>query len=170
MIQAIGIAAVGGLLVGSLATGVLTYKYIDNKWRAATAELKVEAADLLADEVDKVVKRERVLQSKVREMELDHEATTDTIQALKRTNSERIAKHGGMRDPGRRASGTHAMPSITTQTTGATNCPDSESRVLSRELTEELNTKAALADEMTAIAWQGYQWAIEVDKATKVGE
>ncbi len=170
MIQAIGIACASGLLLGSLVSWYLTAEYKDNQWGMAVANQQVEAAGLLAGEVEKVVKRERTAQIRVRELELEHESTTDTLEALERTNRTLLAQHGGMRDTGRRQGSPNSTISVTSKTTGVANCPDREARVLSAELTEELITKAALADAMVEYAWQGYQWAKEVEKALEVND
>ena len=145
----------------------LTAEYKDNQWGMATANQQIKAAGLLADEVSKVVKRERIAQIRVRELELEHNATTDTLKALERTNRTLLAKYGGLRDTRRRTGGANTVPAVTTQTDGTTNPAICDAGVLSTELTEELIAKAALADQLTEYAWQGYQWSIELEHATK---
>lgn len=165
-LKAIGIASIAGLLIGSLGTWYLTAEYKDALWGASVNQQKVEAAGLLADEVEKVVKRERTAQIRVRELELEHESTTDHLEALERTNRTLAAQHGGVRDTGRRANSAHPVPPTATQAAGAANPAQCDTRVLSAELTEELITKAALADRYLEYAWQGYQWSLEVDAMT----
>ncbi|MBV5327676.1 MAG: hypothetical protein JZU65_08555, partial [Chlorobium sp.] len=58
-IKNILIALVAGLLVGSLAAAILTYRYQENRWTAAIAKQTIEAAAVLQAETEKVLAVER---------------------------------------------------------------------------------------------------------------
>jgi hypothetical protein len=163
MIQFMAYAAAGGLLVGSLGTWYLTAEYKDAQWGAAVNEIKIAAANTLNAEVDRVRQVERASQDRVRELEMEHEQASDTLEALERSNRDLVAKLGGMRDPGRRPSRPNPVPSTATQAQCPEGTPSGDTGLLSAELTEALIAKAALADQMTEYAWVGYKWAVEVD-------
>jgi hypothetical protein len=164
MIQFIAGAAGAGLVLGSLGAWYLTAEYKDATWGAAVNEIKIEAANTLNAEIESVRQLELASHTRVRELELEHAQTTDTLEELERSNRALVTKLGGMRDPGYRASRPNPMPAVTSQTQCPTESPISTAGILSAEFTEELIAKAALADSMTEYAWIGYEWAEEVDR------
>lgn len=110
MIQYIAGAAAAGALVGSLLAAWAMGTYKDAIWQASVNEIKIEAANVLIVETDKVIKSERLAQARVRELEADHAQQTTTLAAIERRNRELATQLGGLRDPGRRASRADAVP------------------------------------------------------------
>lgn len=115
MIKIIAMAAAAGALAGSLLAGYFMAEYKDATWSAATNELKIEAAVILQVETQRVDAVENIAYTKVRELEAQHVQEAHIQADLQRRNRELVAKLGGLRHPGRRASGSNTMPTATTR-------------------------------------------------------
>lgn len=155
MIQAIAGAGIGGLLVGAVSSAVLMGWYKDAIWENSVNEIKIDAANVLIVETDKVLKQERLANARVRELEALHDEEEKVIFDTQRRNRELSRQLGGMRDPGRRASCPEAVqaapatPGLPAETpTGAR---------LSREAEEFLSAESVRADLAS-------QWAKDCDR------
>ena len=155
-IKAIGIASGVGLLVGSLSTWYLTTEYKDAVWGAATNQIQIEAAEQLHVATMKAIETERISQLKVHELEAQHAQEEHTIQTIERRNRALAAQLGGLRDPGRRTSGTDTMPSTTTSTTSVTDSPTHS--ILSGEATEVLLATSVEVDKLANYAKVCYDY------------
>jgi hypothetical protein len=156
MIQIIAAAAAAGLLFGSLSTWYLTAEYKDATWGAATNQLKVDAAQLLQAETDKVLKTEREANTKVRELEAGHAQKEKDLAVIERRNRQLAAQLGGLRDPGRRPNSTNAVPG-TPASPGSTELP-AASGYLSAEASGFLLNAAAEVDALASYAKACYDW------------
>jgi len=162
MIQAIAGAGIGGLLVGAVSSAVLMGWYKDAIWENSVNEIKIDAANVLITETDKVLKQERLANARVRELEAGYEKTTDEIQDLKRSNRALATQLGGLRDPGRRPSRAATVPHIAGEAKRVEE--PAACSTLSAEATGFLLEQFALADEVAAYAATAYEWAREVDR------
>ncbi len=150
MIQYIAGAAAAGALAGSLLAAWAMGTYKDAIWQASVNEIKIEAANVLIVETDKVIKSERLAQARVRELEADHAQQTTTLAAIERRNRELATQLGGLRDPGRRASRADAVPVIATDPDSAPEATGTG--ILSREASDILLSAAAEVDELANYA------------------
>ena len=156
MIQAIAMSAAGGALVGSLLAAWLMGEYKDATWTASVNQLKVEAADILAKETNRVITLERAAVARVRDLEAQHVQEEKTIHDVERRNRALAAQLGGLRDPGRRASRENAMPTTSTDADSAGDA--SAASNLSAEASEALLAAGAEVDRLAAWAHTCYEW------------
>ncbi len=161
MIQIITMAAAGGALVGTLLAGYFMAEYKDATWSAATNALKAEAAAVLAEGVQRVHAVEMEANSRARELEFNHAQTEKDLAVIQRRNRELATQLGGLRDPGRRASRTDALPTVT----GGAQCPEESStpRNLSAEASQLLLDAAAEADALAEYARTCHEWKETVE-------
>lgn len=157
MIQMIAGVAAGGLLVGSLASWYFTAEYKDNQWGLAVANIQIDAAHQLQRVTDSVRIVEQANNEKVRQLEVQHDQEETRLADITKRNRQLAHELGGLRDPGRRQSGSHSVPSTAPDTTCT---PDpTATGYLSREATEVLLNTATEVDMLVNYAMVGYKYA-----------
>jgi hypothetical protein len=162
VIQFVAGAAGGGLIVGSLLSWYFTGEYKDAKWEAATNKIKIEAANVLQKETDKVLSHVIESNNKVRELEAQHVQEEKSLADIERRNRQLARELGGLRDPGRRPHSTDAVPA-TSASSGGTE-PATSTAYLSAEASELLLSAAAEVDALARYAKVCYDWK-EIVKA-----
>lgn len=162
MIQAVGIAGVGGFLAGGILSALAMGWYKDALWENTILEVKNEAQTVLAKETDKVLKQERLANARYRELEAKHDETEKVIYDTQRSNRELSRKLGGMRDPGRRPSCPDPAP-----TTPASPGVHEETRTgarLSKEAEGFLQSESVRADLAALDAQTCYAYVDDIEK------
>lgn len=163
MIQIVAGAAAAGALVGSLLAAWAVGTYKDATWRAATNQVKVEAAELLQVETDKVMKIEREANTKVRELEAQHVQGEKDLAVIQRRNRQLANELGGLRDPGRRHGSQDAVPTVAAST--GSDATASASGYLSAEASEVLLNASAEVDALAEYARVCYEWKEVAEKS-----
>lgn len=126
-----------------LVTSFLTYRYEENKWTAALADQKLEAAVLLAQEVDKVRQKERNASA------LTHQTEVQNVKSLEDRNSQltsALSDKQRLRDPGSRQSS--SCPKSPVAGNPNSNNPTTGGAELSGEATEFLRRLANQCDRV----------------------
>lgn len=164
MIQFIAGAAVAGALSGALLMGL----YKDVVWKASVTDMKIDAANLLIAETDRVIQRERDANAKVRELESSHVQKEKDLSVVQRRNRELATQLGGLRDPGRRASCPDALPTATTGA-GPVEGPASTGQ-LSGETSEALLAASIEVDAIAEYARVCYEYKETVKTALEQKE
>lgn len=150
------------LAIGSLASWYLTAEYKDNKWLAATAKQKVEAAERLQAATERANLAERRQNELANQLEVKHvESERELDKAL--ADNRRLARElGGLRDPGRRPSCGGSVPADSTAASqsegGATGTE------LSAEASEFLLEFARDADRAAQYAKTCYDWTRQLSR------
>ncbi|MBV5305550.1 MAG: hypothetical protein J0652_02530 [Desulfobulbaceae bacterium] len=158
-IKNILIALVAGLVTGSLASGILIYRYEENRWQATISAQKIEAAAVLQEETEKVLAAERRNTELNTTIEVSHVAAQNRIDQTLDDNRRLARKLGGMRDPGRRPGGGCTEAGTHPSSDAAAAAPESR---LSGEAEEFLLTLAADADRAAEYAIACHQWATTI--------
>lgn len=163
MIQLIAGAAGGGLVVGALLSAWAVGTYKDAIWENSVNDSKIAAQTVLIEETDKVIKLERAAQARVRELEAQHAQEEKNLDVIQRRNRALAAELGGLRDPGRRQSGSGPMPLVATSAHSPTNASDPA--LLSAEATSVLLSAAAEVDALANYARTCYDYVQSVGTA-----
>ncbi len=162
MIQGIVASGIGGLLAGAISAALLMGWYKDAVWQSSIDEIKIEAANVLIVETDKVLKQERLANARVRELESQHDEAEKVIYDTQRSNRELSRKLGGMRDPGRRQS----CPGTTPAAPAAPGVHE-EARTgarLSKEAEGFLQSESVRADLAALDAQTCYAYVDDIEK------
>lgn len=162
MIQMVAGAGIGGLLAGAISAALLMGWYKDAVWQSAVDQSKVEAANILMAETDNAIKQEREALARVRELEAQHAQEEKTIHDIERRNRALAAQLGGLRDPGRRASGEGAMSGTAASSEGDGHA--ATTGLLSGEATAVLLAASVEVDRLAAWARTCYEWKEAVVK------
>ena len=163
-IKNILIALVAGLVVGSLAAGILAYRYQENRWQATIAGQKIDAAAVLQAETERVLAAERRNTELNTTIEVNHVAAQNRIDQTLADNRRLARKLGGLRDPGRRPGGGCTETGSHHSRDAAAAAPESR---LSGEAEEFLFTLAADADRAAEYAIACHQWATTISGENK---
>ena len=150
-------AGFGALLAVAFGTWYFTAEYKDAVHTAAFDRYKRELAELHQQNLNEVLQKEREARERADEIGVKYHETTDTIDALRRSNSVLARELGGLRDPGKRPDTTSGMGSAQGTTPGNTPNQAADGQ-LSREATRFLLDFAADADRAAAYANACYEW------------
>lgn len=152
----IALAAVLGLVVGATGSGLFVKRYVDNAWTAKVEKQKTEAATQLQAATDRAIKAERQHNAIAKELEVQSEISKQKLDDAYRDNRALSTQLGGLRDPGRRPSG--SCPSGATA--GAAQQPAGETAgaPLSAEASDFLLDFARQADDAAQYANTCYNW------------
>jgi hypothetical protein len=152
----IALAAVLGLVVGATGSGLLVKRYVDNAWTAKVEKQKTEAATQLQAATDRAIKAERAHTAIATELEVQNEIGKQKLDDAYRDNRALSTQLGGLRDPGRRPSGSCPAGA----TTGSAQQPVGETTgtALSAEASDFLLDFAKQADDAAQYANTCYDW------------
>ncbi len=156
-------ALVGSTLASAILSALLVGWYKDATWQNTINEIKIEAANVLIVETDKVLKQERIAADRVRELEAQHVQTEKNLDVIQRRNRTLAAQLGGLRDPGRRPSRVDPVPGtpVTTGSIGDTT----STGFLSAEATEVLLAASAEADALASYARTCYEYVQSIKES-----
>jgi len=151
------IACLAGVVIGALPAWYFTAEYKDSKWGKAISDQKVEAANVLQAETDKVLAAERAANKFKDQLEKQHADSQKRIDTTLADNRRLARELGGLRDPGRRPSGSCPAPG-TSDASGVNSSASTEGR-LSDQASEFLLEFAAEADRVAEYAMTCHLWA-----------
>ena len=146
--------------VTAFSVGGLTYKFEESKWEAALQKQKIEAQQELQSATTEVLERERKAREEVFELETKHQKTLQQLSELDTKYRNLVRNAGGLRDKGRRESGSSSKG---TNTSSSGN-NETDSRVLSEETTDFLLNLTAEADRMREQLRLCQDWARSISK------
>lgn len=159
-----------GILIGAIPAGYYAYKFNDNRWVAATEKLKSEAAVELQKATEKVLQVERENANLATKMDVEHAKSEKTLRNVLNENRRLVSAVGGLRDQGRRSSGSDTLrssPSTSNHFNGSSakpNIPGESNGVLSSETSEFILELAYEADQAALFAKTCYDWIQEIKK------
>lgn len=156
------IALAIGILLGGLTAWHFTAKYKDATWEASIAKQKSGAATELQAATERAIKAERAQNELSTQLEVQHVESQKQLDNVLADNRKLSAKLGGLRDPGRRASCSSAVPASTT-TTGRAQDTTTDSR-LSNEASGFLLEFARDADRAAEYANTCHNWVEQIGK------
>ena len=150
-------------LIGSVTSFYFTSRYKDAVWQGIINEQKIEAARILQESTENVIRVERE-QNEIRSrLEVAHaqsQKKMDNILVINRTISRAL---GGLRDPGAsRTSCKNTMPS--TSSTPRTSINEAPRNRLSNEATEFLLEFARDADRASEYAKVCHDWSRSIER------
>lgn len=151
------IACLAGVVIGALPAWYFTAEYKDSQWGKAVSDQKVEAAKVLQAETDKVLVAERAANQFKDKLEKQNAESQKRIDATLADNRRLARELGGLRDPGRRPSGS-CTSAGTSDASGVDSGATAEGR-LSVEASEFLLEFAAEADRVAEYAMTCHLWA-----------
>lgn len=147
-----------GVAFGGAVGVIATARHFE----AAIDTQKIEAANLLATETNKVLQAERKQKELSNALETQHNAAKEQIQTEQAANRRLASELGGLRDKGRRKSSNCAMPGTGSTAGGAVEGTDEA--YLSGEATEFLLGLTYDADEVATYAKTCHDWIISRQK------
>lgn len=152
----IALAAFLGLVVGATGSGLLVKRYVGNAWTAKAEKQKTEAAAQLQAATDRAIKAERQHNTIAKELEVQSEINKQKLDDAYHGNRALSTQLGGLRDPGRRSSG--SCPTSTTAGSTQQLAGETTGAPLSAEASDFLLDFAKQADDAARYANTCYDW------------
>lgn len=146
--------------ITAFSVGGITYKFEESKWKAALQKQKIEAQQELQSATTEVLERERKAREEVFELETKHQKTLQQLSELDTKYRNLVRNAGGLRDKGRRESGSSSKGT----NTSSSGDNETDSRVLSEETTDFLLDLTAEADRMREQLRLCQDWARSISK------
>lgn len=135
------LAGIAAILTLMLLSAFGTYKFEEYKWTAALADQKIEAANVMAEQVATA----RTTEHKATKLSMETEARN--AQSIKNRNAQLDNAHStSLRDPGRGESSSCTQASTTRPANGDNG--SSSGAELSRPATEFLQRQANICDRV----------------------
>ena len=159
LVMLFALGAATGCTLGHLLTKSYFEQLIDKQ--------KIQAANQLAAETEKVLVAERKQKELSDALEKQYDSTKTQIQTEQATNRRLASELSGLRDKGRRASRCPAVPATGSTTVNAVT--ETDGAYLSDEASEFLLGFAYDADQVAAYAQTCHEWVMQ-RQATAVGK
>ena len=136
-------------------TGLGAWKYQEHKYEAIIQAHRAEASQKLQDETMKLLEKERLIQSRIFDLENKYHESQQELSTLDAKYRQLVRDAGGLRDKGSGDCGDRS--NAKSASTSGNN--DSSSRVLSEEATEFLLRLTAEADQLREQVLLCQEWA-----------
>ena len=149
------LAALASFLLGSAAATWITASYKENKYSAIISEMRLDAANALAEATSRAIEKERENTRLATELEVAHNEFRSNLDDVKADNLRLASEYSGLYDRHAAASNC-AVPSAPSTSSGSTKPPAGAK--LSAQLTQLLLSESRRADEAAAYAKTCYEW------------
>ena len=131
------------------------WKYQEHKYEAIIQAHRAEASQKLQDETMKLLEKERLIQSRIFDLENKYHESQQELSTLDAKYRQLVRDAGGLRDKGSGDCGDRSNA----KSASASGNNDSSSRVLSEEATEFLLRLTAEADQLREQVLLCQEWA-----------
>lgn len=131
------------------------WKYQEHKYEAIIQAHRAEANQKLQDETMKLLEKERLIQSRIFDLENKYHESQQELSTLDAKYRQLVRDAGGLRDKGSGNCGDRSNA----KSASASGNNDSSSRVLSEEATEFLLRLTAEADQLREQVLLCQEWA-----------
>lgn len=149
------LAALASFLIGSAAATWITANYKENKHAAIISEMRLEAANALAEATRRAIEKERENARLATELEVAHNEYRTKLDEAHTDNLRLASEYSGLYDRHAAASNC-AVPSSPSASSSTTKPPAGAK--LSDQLTQLLFSESRRADEAAAYAKTCYEW------------
>lgn len=149
------IAALSALLIGAFSSWWITASYKENKYKAIISEMRLDAANALADATQKAINVERENNRLALEIEVQNAENRKKLDDVHADNLRLASEYSGLYDS--HASASNCPVSSDPSASSKPVTPPSGGR-LSDPLTKLLLSESRRADEAAAYAATCYQW------------
>ena len=139
----------------SFIVGFGVWQYQENKYEAIIQAHRAEANQKLQDETMKLLEKERLIQSRIFDLENKYHESQQELSTLDAKYRQFVRDAGGLRDKGSGNCGDRSNA----KSASASGNNDSSSRVLSEEATEFLLRLTAEADQLREQVLLCQEWA-----------
>ena len=139
----------------SFIVGFGVWQYQENKYEAIIQAHRAEANQKLQDETMKLLEKERLIQSRIFDLENKYHESQQELSTLDAKYRQLVRDAGGLRDKGSGNCGDHSN----SKSPSASGNNDSSSRVLSEEATDFLLRLTAEADYLREQVLLCQEWA-----------
>lgn len=139
----------------SFIVGFGVWQYQENKYEAIIQAHRAEANQKLQDETMKLLEKERLIQSRIFDLENKYHESQQELSTLDAKYRQLVRDAGGLRDKGSGNCGDHSNA----KSPSASGNNDSSSRVLSEEATDFLLRLTAEADYLREQVLLCQEWA-----------
>lgn len=131
------------------------WKYQEHKYEAIIQAHRAEASQKLQDETMKLLEKERLIQSRIFDLENKYHESQQELSTLDAKYRQLVRDAGGLRDKGSGDCGDRSNA----KSASASGNNDSSPRVLSEEATEFLLRLTAEADQLREQVLLCQEWA-----------
>lgn len=156
------LAIAAALLFGATASWWITADYKEAKYQAIISQMKLDAAEALRIETNKVRAIEAENSRIATELEVAHNAYQQNLDVVKADNARLVAQYGGLYD--RQTSSRGSSQASGSNSPSNTSGASSRSK-LSDALTEFLLSESRRADEAALYAKTCYDWIQQVNQS-----
>ena len=139
----------------SFIVGFGVWQYQENKYEAIIQAHRAEANQKLQDETMKLLEKERLIQSRIFDLENKYHESQQELSTLDAKYRQLVRDAGGLRDKGSGNCGDRSN----SKSASASGNNDSSSRVLSEEATDFLLRLTAEADYLREQVLLCQEWA-----------